>query len=269
MPIARRAARGLADGLERTPGPARLPVDRARAEDGLAALAGLAPSGVLGRRLDRASPLLGTLEPTPALDSPGWAALLDAVTVQETRLFRAAPQLLALAALMPGLPAHGGPLRLLSAGCASGEEAWSLAILAGAEGIPAEVLGIDLCRPALAVAAAGRYPAGPPDALREVPPALQPRFRREEGWVLPRPSVRPAFRRANLLDLPPDLGRFGAVLCRNVLIYLLPEARAAVVRALVGLLPPGGALLLGPTDVPGPELPLAPEPGTHGIWRRV
>ena len=268
MPIARRAPRGLAEELERASGPARMAADRARAEDGLAALAGLAPSGVLSRRLDRAAPLLGALESTPALDSPGWAALLDAVTVQETRLFRAAPQLLALASLMPGLPAQGGPLRLLSAGCASGEEAWSLAVLAGAEGMPAEVLGLDLCRPALAVAAAGRYPAGPPDALREVPQALHARFDREDGWLRPRPPVPPAFRRANLLDLPPDLGRFGAVLCRNVLIYLLPEARAAVLRALVGLLLPGSALLLGPTDVPGPELPLAPEPGTHGIWRR-
>jgi chemotaxis protein methyltransferase CheR len=278
MPVARRPVCGVAERLDGTPGPAGPAVQPARAElagaelagaeDGLATLAGFAPSGVLLRRLDRAAPLLGALEFPPALDSPGWAALLDAVTVQETRLFRAAPQLLALAALMPGLPAPGGRLRLLSAGCASGEEAWSLAVLAGAEGIAAEVLGIDLCRPALAAAAAGRYAAGPPDALRDVPPALHSHFVREAGWVLPRPPAPPAFRRANLLDLPPDLGGFGAVLCRNVLIYLLPEARAAVVRALVGLLPPGGALLLGPTDVPGPDLPLVPEPGTHGIWRR-
>ncbi|WP_458096137.1 CheR family methyltransferase [Roseomonas sp. WA12] len=269
MPVFRRAARGLAERANGAPGSDGPAAELARAESGLAALAGLAPSGVLLRRLDRAGPLVAALESPPALDDPSWAALLDAVTVQETRLFRAAPQLLTLAALMPVLPAQGRRLRLLSAGCASGEEAWSLAVLAGAGKIPAEVLGIDLCRPALATAAAGRYAAGPPDALREVPPALQTQFDREGGWVLPRPPVPPTFRRANLLDLPPDLGMFGAVLCRNVLIYLLPEARSAVLHGLVGLLPQGGALLLGPTDVPDTDLPLAPEPGTHGVWRRL
>jgi chemotaxis protein methyltransferase CheR len=241
------------------------------AEAGLARLAGLAPSAVLRRRLERAGPLLAEVSAArarPDLNSPLWAALLDAVTVQETRLFRAAPQLLALAALLPALP--GPPLRLLSAGCATGEEAWSLAVLAAAAGLKAEVLGLDLCRPALAAAEAARFPAGPPDALREVPPELRGWFRRDGDRVTPRPEVTPpAFRRANLLDLPPALGPFGAVLCRNVLIYLLPEARTAVLRALVDHLPPGGALLLGPTDSPGPGLPLAPEPGAPGIWRRL
>jgi chemotaxis protein methyltransferase CheR len=243
------------------------PASRELAEAGLAKLAGLAPSDVLRRRLERAAPLLDGLDSSPDIDSPGWAALLDAVTVQETRLLRAAPQLLSLASLMPALP--GRPLRLLSAGCASGEEAWSLSILADSARVGAEVLGLDLCRTALAAAEAGRYPAGPPDALREVPAALQSRFARVGNWVVPRADPRPAFRRANLLDLPEDLGSFAAILCRNVLIYLLPEARAAVLRGLVARLLPGGALLLGPTDVPAPSLPLAPEPGAHGIWRRL
>ncbi|MFH5925948.1 CheR family methyltransferase [Roseomonas xinghualingensis] len=237
-------------------------------EAGLGELAGLAPSEVLRRRLERAALLLAAIESPPGLASPGWAALLDAVTVQETRLFRAAPQLLALSALLPELP--GRPLRLLSAGCASGEEAWSLAILAAKSRTRAEVLGLDLCRPALATAEAGRYPAGPPDALREVPDAFRPWFIRDGGWVVPRfeDLSRPRFLRANLLAPPEEIGRFGAILCRNVLIYLLPAARDAVLRGLVARLLPGGALLLGPTDSPPAGLPLRPEPGAHGIWRR-
>ncbi|WP_338661700.1 CheR family methyltransferase [Pararoseomonas sp. SCSIO 73927] len=238
-----------------------------RAGEGLAALAGLAPSAVLQRRLERAAPLLPALETRPDIDCPGWAALLDAVTVGETRLFRAAPQLLALRGLMPGLP--GRPLRLLSAGCSSGEEAWSLALLAEGAGIEAEVLGLDINRSALAAAAAGRYPAGPPDALREVPAPLRPRFQLADGWVLPGAARPPAFLRANLLAPPPGLGRFGAILCRNVLIYLLPTARDTILRDLAGRLLPGGALLLGPTEFPGPDLPLRPEPGVHGVWRRL
>jgi chemotaxis protein methyltransferase CheR len=259
VPATRRALRPAA------PDPAAFAV----AEAGLAALAGLAPSDVLRRRLERSALLAPAIDSPPDLASPGWAALLDVVTVQETRLFRAAPQLLALAALLPALP--GGPLRLLSAGCASGEEAWSLAILAAAQGIEAEVLGLDLCRPALALAEAARYPAGPPDALREVPGAFLSWFIQDAGWVLPRADglTRPVFRRANLLDLPEETGRFGAILCRNVLIYLLPAARDAVLRGLVARLLPGGALLLGPTDMPGPGLPLRAEPGAHGIWRRL
>ncbi|WP_052402127.1 CheR family methyltransferase [Muricoccus aerilatus] len=240
------------------------------AEQALSRLAGLAPSPVLRRRLEGAAPLLAALAPLPSdaplslLDSPSWAALLDAVTVQETRLFRAASQITALADRLPSLP---GPPRLLSAGCATGEEAWTLAVLATEAGLPAEVIGIDLCRPALAAAAAGRYGAGPPDALREVPPDYRPYFRRCGDLIEPL-APAPRFRRANLLDLPEDLGLFGAILCRNVLIYLLPGARAEVMRGLVERLLPGGLLLLGPTDAPGPELPLRPEPGASGTWRR-
>ena len=285
-------------------------LSHAVAEEALALLAGLAPSGVLRRRLDAAAPILAALDaagtatgavtawadrtdPSPGLHSgtrlppgdtplvdphlvdtppsdkplwetPLWAALLDAVTVQETRFFRAASQLVSLAALLPSLP---GPPRLLSAGCATGEEAWTLSALAVQAGIEAEVTGLDLCRPALAAAEAGRYGAGPPDALREVPPAYRHLFRRDGPWVeavVPRPS----FRRANLLALPEDTGRFSAILCRNVLIYLLPAARGAVLRGLVARLATGGALLLGPTDSPGPGLPLVSVPGAPGIWRR-
>ena len=242
----------------------------AAAEDGLARIAGLAPSAVLRRRLERHAALLDALSPDPSDSDPAWAALLDAVTVQETRLFRAASQLAAIADRLPTLVRGDRPLRILSAGCATGEEAWSLAVLAAEAGLPAEVTGLDLCRPALRVAEAGRYGPGPPDPLREVPDAWGSRFDRADGTVAARlpDDVAVRFRRANLLDPPDDLPAFHVALCRNVLIYLLPEARDAVLRGLLAHLAPGGILVLGATDSPPRGARLRALDRSRAIWVR-
>ncbi len=245
------------------------------AMDGLAQLAGFAPSDVLMNRLVRAAALVARLPfDRPSIDHPDWAALLDAVTVQETRMFRAAPQLDAfrgqvLPALTDGHP--GRPLSFVSAGCATGEEAWTLAMIAEASGQPWRVLGIDVSRPALEAAAAARYRLGPPDALREVREADRALLDIADGWFEPAERLRPgvAFRRANLLDCRLRQGEADAVLCRNVLIYMTAEGREAVIRQLVAALRPGGALLLGPTDSPPPGLGLRPwSRDIVGIWRR-
>jgi chemotaxis protein methyltransferase CheR len=217
---------------------------------------------VLRARLARQAPLLPALAADrPHLDDPGWAALLDGVTVPETRLFRAAPQLEALAALaLPPLAAaaarEGRALRLLSAGCATGEEAYSLALL-GLEAAsachappPVEVLGLDLSRPALAAAAGARWRLGPPAALREVPARFLPAFEVAGGWVSPGAAARDPVRlaRASLTATLPAEPPWDVVVCRNVLIYLTDAARALVGARLAAALRPGGALLLGATD---------------------
>ncbi|MGX9965156.1 CheR family methyltransferase [Roseomonas sp. F4] len=241
-------------------------------QQGLAGLAGFAESDVLRNRLLRAAPLLPRLPLDRAsIDHPDWAALLDAVTVQETRMFRAAAQIDTFRHQV--LPTLGdGPLTLISAGCATGEEAWTLAILAAGTGRDWRVEGLDLCRPALEAARAARYHLGPPDALREVPPADRAWLDIADGWFEPVDALRPqvGFRRANLLDpgLPPAAA--DAILCRNVLIYMTEEGRNAVLQRLVAALRPGGALLLGPTDRPPPGLGLVPwHRDIIGIWRRV
>ena len=256
---------------------------------GLAALVGLAPSEVLWRRLARCARLLPALRlDRPDIDDPAWAAVIDAVTVQETRLFRQ-PALLAAveAAVLPALRAAAAregrrSLRLISAGCATGEEAYTLSMLARwppCGGRPrgaamAEVLGLDLSRPALAVAEAAAYPLGVPDPARDVPARYRAMLEEHDGAVRPIGPVRAAvrFARANLLAAPvaPLLAGADLVMCRNVLIYLEGEARAAVVAGLVDALRPGGALVLGPTDRPPPGLPLAPwGGGLMGVWRRI
>lgn len=251
----------------------------------LEALMGLAPGDVARRRLERHPALVARAAPrTPDIDDPAWAAVIDAVTVQETRLFRHPAQCLTLdAEVLPALIAaaqgRGAQrLRLLSAGCATGEEAWTLAALAqdaiahsrARQGC--EVLGLDLSRPALRIAAGAQYPAGPPDPLRDVPPAFRHFFVADAGGVAAGPLLRghARFRRANLLD--PRLGdaRFDVVSCRNVGIYLTAKARAAVIRRLAAHLHPGGALMLGAGDPVPPDAGLVPwSRGSVALYRRA
>lgn len=253
---------------------------------GLAAVAGFAPSEVLRRRLARCARLLPALRRNPPdIHDPAWAAVIDAVTVQETRLFRH-PALLAAveAAVLPTLRAAAGregrrPLRLVSAGCATGEEAYTLAMLAlGPPGerprATVEVLGLDLSRPALVAAEAAAYPLGALDPARDVPARHRASLEERGGALCPVRPVRTAvrFARANLLALPaaPLAAAADLLMCRNVLIYLGREARAAVVAGLIAVLRPGGALVLGPTDAPPPGLPLVPwGDGLVGVWRRM
>lgn len=221
---------------------------------GLAALAGFAASPVLAGRLARAGDLVRRCAMTPpALHDPDWAELLDAVTVQETRLFRHPDQCLAIAARLPALAAaakrEGRPLQLLSAGCATGEEAFTLAALARPHA-PFEVVGLDLCRPALASAAEGRLTRGVGEPLELVPDPYRPWLAGAAGAAQPHPALRARtrFARANLLDGLGEHGSFDVILCRNVLIYLHDEARARVSEHLRLALRPGGILALGATD---------------------
>ncbi|NGM20535.1 methyltransferase domain-containing protein [Roseomonas stagni] len=244
--------------------------------DRLEALAGFAASDVLMNRLVRAASVVARLPMDRAgIDHPDWAALLDAVTVQETRMFRASAQLdqfrqIVLPDLVAG--AAGRPLSFVSAGCATGEEAWTLAILGARAGHPWRVLGIDVCRPALEAAEAARYRLGPPDALREMRAEDRGLLDIADGWFEPVAALRPGvrFRRANLLQCGLPEASADAILCRNVLIYMTPEGRLSVLRQLAAALRPGGALLLGPTDSPPPGLGLRLwSRELVGIWRRV
>lgn len=231
--------------------------------DALARIASLAASPVLERRLERAPGLRAACRNAPEdHDHPAWADLLDAVTVQETRLYRHPAQCAALAAILPARAAaaraEGRPLRMLSAGCASGEEAFtlaSLAIEACAPGQPVEVVGLDLCRPALDRASAGTLGEVLGDPLALVPGPMRRWLEGPAGRAAPHPRLRAmaSFRRANLAGghAPAELhggAPFDVIFCRNVLIYLTDTRRQAVLGQLRAALRPGGVLGLGPTD---------------------
>jgi len=183
-----------------------------------------------------------------------WGLFADAVTNSETFLFRGANQLDALVTLLPSLAVRGRPLRVLSAGCATGEEAYSAAAVLAAHARHLrggfEVVGLDISTPRLAVASAGRYAS---DQIRLGHSAagvmLDAHFERDGTSWRPRPALRRhvSFRVGNLAG-DADLGRFDVVFCRNVLIYAHDDAWPRFLRTLERALVPGGYLFLGDSE---------------------
>ena len=191
--------------------------------------------------------------------------LCQAVSVGETFFFRHPEHFQFIAStLLPSLHSpEGMPLRAWSAGCATGEEAYSIAACL-LDLLPArriEVLGTDLLERNLAAARNGVYAAW---SRRPSGPILHPLFFGEaQGSVTVSAQVRglARFSLHNLLEPAP--GSFELIFCRNVLIYFSPEAARVAVRHLVDALAPGGTLFLGPLDArelpPGLVLAGAPE----------
>jgi chemotaxis protein methyltransferase CheR len=183
-------------------------------------------------------------------------ALAQELTVGETYFFRNAEHLRALAEV--ALPARGAaeparrPLRVLSAGCATGEEPYSLAILAREEleraGLSVAIHAFDVNPAALERAALGRYSAW---ALRETLPEIRGRYFRPDGRDLildERLRELVTFEERNLAEEDVAFWRanaFDAVFCRNVLMYLATDVAQAAVARFARCLTPGGFLFLG------------------------
>jgi len=182
--------------------------------------------------------------------------LLPLVTVGKTHFFRDPRQFQALAELLPGLlqarRAEGRPLTVWSAGCATGEEPYTIAMVAaeaGAQPGELELLATDVNPEAAAFAMAGRYPER---RTRDVPEPLRGRyFEGDGGERVVGPRLRgllSGVRTHNLVSQPfprPLSGSWDLVFCRNVIIYFdTPTAQAVLGRFLAGLAP-GGWLFLG------------------------
>jgi chemotaxis protein methyltransferase CheR len=185
--------------------------------------------------------------------------LVADLTVNETYFFRDVDQLRMIRddILAPRLASSpdGQPVRIWSAGCASGEEPYSLAMLLDGAGLSASahIVGTDIARAALARGGEGRYGKW---SLRATPPEATGRYftRHGDAFVLA-PEIHGAveFRYLNLAtDAYPSLaaGIWGmdVVLCRNVLIYFDRRTVARVARRLIAALAPGGWLVTGASD---------------------
>lgn len=196
---------------------------------------------------------LAALSAAPGSDDE-YHQLALALTVTETYFFRNANQISAFAevALPARLAAHAGnaPVRILSAGCASGEEPFTLAIVARDHaGIgQVELSAIDANPAMLAKAARARYSRW---ALRDLPGSARERWFAADGdgFVLD-DAIRDAvhFSQRNLaLDdaqfWQPE--SFDIVFCRNVLMYFAPAPAQAAVERIARSLVPGGYLFLG------------------------
>ncbi|GAA3196428.1 CheR family methyltransferase [Dactylosporangium siamense] len=204
------------------------------------------------------------------------AALAEAVTINETYFFRNIEQfnVLAEVVLPARVRARSGErrLRLLSVGCSTGEEAYTLAMVAAERIDPAwdvSIVGLDVNRAALRVAAAGRYSRW---SLRETPAAAQHRWFRTvaDGVEIDeRLRGRVRFLEYNAANDDPLLfapDTYDVVFCRNLLMYLTPPTVAAAVARITRALAPGGYLFLGHTDSLGTRPTALTVQHTHGTF---
>ncbi len=184
--------------------------------------------------------------------------MVSHLTNNETYFFREQPQLAVFSGLVleaiKARRARAGEKRVqvLSAGCSTGEEPLTLAMILFDSGHffwgwDVRVTGLDVDGPALEKARRGLYHQ---NSLRAVtPPLLERHFTREEEGVRVREPIRRAvsFRSGNLLDEASydGLTPLDVIFCRNVLIYFSDASVQRAVSLFHGLLAAGGYLFLG------------------------
>ncbi|HEX8818524.1 MAG TPA: CheR family methyltransferase [Archangium sp.] len=217
----------------------------------------LAPSvrRSLGTALTRAAEAQGLpkaefLQRLLARDTSAVEAFIGYAVIGETYFFRHPEQLRELGRLAA---ASTGPFLVWSAGCASGEEPYSITMALLAAGVSTDrfrVLGTDVSGRAIARAQQATYS---PWSVRRMEPELERRFlqiRPDSVNVSPEVRTRVELRRHNLVTDPPPVAGAQAVFCRNVLIYFPPEVIPGVMERLVAALAPGGWLFLSPAELP-------------------
>lgn len=211
-----------------------------------------------------------------ASDATLMQALGAAVTVGETYFFRHPEQLTALGHLIAQLVATGRTrLRAWSAGCATGEEAYSLAaLLRGSlptdRHVELEVLGTDLVAQRIEVAERAVYGE---HSVRVAGPLLFPLFETggdEQYAIAPQLRALTRFAVHNLLEPASEPGTYDLIVCRNVLVYLTPAAAATVVARLSEALAPGGIIAFGSVELEATPPDLEPAgPPEFAIFRRM
>jgi chemotaxis protein methyltransferase CheR len=185
-------------------------------------------------------------------------ALLNEVTIQETHFFRNPPQFRALRQhvlpqIVKAAAAGERRIRVWSAGCSTGEEPYSVAMLLRellplTDGWDISIVATDISTRALDAARAGRYGSR---ALSVADPADVARwFLRDGDEYVVRPEVRElvTFRHHNLVTAPPPGEALDLVLCRNVTIYFSRETTRTLMTRLHDSLRDGGYLFLGHSE---------------------
>jgi len=189
-------------------------------------------------------------------DSAESQRLLDALTIHVSRFYRNPETWAVLAAtVLPTLWRRRiGALRCWSAGCAAGEEPYTLAILLleqarreGAVTPPSVIDATDYDRASLERAGRGSYPRA---VIKDLPLSLCRRYCEGQESVTVAPEVRRLIRlaRHDLTCEPPPAPPYDLVLCRNVIIYFDRPTQERIAARLADALAPGGYLVLGKTE---------------------
>jgi len=205
-------------------------------------------------------------------DARAWRMFTEALLVHETYFFRHPDQLRLLAdVLLPRLlqdrlDAGSREVRIWCAGCSSGEEVYTLALLLqtaiAASALPSEqswnatILGTDVSAPTIDLARRGCYPvvAGL-NSFRDVPEFARHYFgaifsAAETAWSAGAELRRlTRFAQHNLVTDPPAFMDVDLVVCRNTLIYFDEAQSRFALASLEAALRPAGTLLLGPAEV--------------------
>jgi chemotaxis protein methyltransferase CheR len=185
--------------------------------------------------------------------------LIATLTINVSKFFRNPETFASIAAkVIPDLAANAGPLiRVWSAGCASGEEPYSLAVLCheylqgqreDTPGLRFDIVGTDIDADAISAARRGRYGEA---AFTETTPAVRDTyFPLSEGLHSASDDIRRlvAFQRSDILDRSKTLPRFNLIVCRNVIIYFKRETQHWLFERFHELLLPGGFLVLGKVE---------------------
>lgn len=183
--------------------------------------------------------------------------LIDLLTTNKTLFFRQKEQFAHLKEeLLPSWKDASAPLRIWSAGCSTGQEPYSLAMLLAHnllnhEKDDVKVLATDISRPVLAKAKAGVYAE---EALSGISRDLRRYFKKIETGppalyrVIPQLREFVYFARLNLMGEWPMRGRFQAILCRNVMIYFDKTTREELVNRFWHQLAWNGSLFLGEAE---------------------
>lgn len=187
-----------------------------------------------------------------------WEEAIDLLTTNETYFFREVNQLNAFKGeVLPLLAEQARARRRLavwSAGCSTGEEVYTLAILIHESGLfsgwDVRIYGSDISRRCIGHARRGTYGQA---SFRVTAPEIRLRYfseRPDGAHVVEHIREKCHFGQLNLLheDKSRILGRADAVFCRNVLIYLDTHARRRVIDSFHERLYPGGVLLLGHSE---------------------
>lgn len=254
---------------------------------GVEARFGIKPGGLVERKLGR------IMEAVPAAaveawvasmnslsaDHPEWQSLVECLTVHETYFYRE-PELMEMTRrdILPHLENARQATRRLkiwSAACSSGEEAYDLTFLTLkylhsrqkamlseqgvrlTDGWSISVLGTDISNQVLRTARDGVYSNIAMGSIRDMPPEWKemlesmppadPRADRGENFYAVRPWVRSFvnFSRFNLMDSRPPCEDVDLAFCRNVLIYFDDNVKRQVQTMLARAIVPGGVLVLG------------------------
>jgi two-component system, chemotaxis family, CheB/CheR fusion protein len=191
-------------------------------------------------------------------------ALLKDLLISVTNFFRDPEAFEALKRqlreLINGKPS-GGDIRVWVAGCATGEEAYSVAMVIQEcleeldKHLPVQMYGTDIDVDALHVARTGKYPAN--IAADVTPNRLKRFFVKENDIYRVKKGIREAivFAAQNFIKDPP-FSRMDLICCRNLLIYLESDVQKRLLPLLHYALRPGGILFLGPSETTGESVGL-------------